>query len=38
MDSESPFGHGFSDVVRQWDWDETAAKFNTFTEQDVARV
>ena len=38
MSSESKFGHGFSDIVRQWDWDETAAKFDTFTERDVLRV
>lgn len=38
MSSDSRFGHGFSDVVRQWDWDETASRFETFTSRDVERV
>ena len=38
MSSEPRFGHGFSEVVRQWDWDETASRFDTFTERDVLRV
>lgn len=38
MSSDSRFGHGFSDVVRQWDWDETASRFDTFTSRDVERV
>lgn len=38
MSSDSRFGHGFSDVVRQWDWDETTSQFATFTERDVERV
>lgn len=35
---KSPFGHGFADVVDRWDWDETTARFATFTDADARYV
>lgn len=32
------FGHGFADIIDQYDWDETQKAFDTFTEADVRRV
>jgi 2-iminoacetate synthase len=32
------FGHGFADVIKQWDWDETIAQINATTDADVVRV
>lgn len=36
--AESPFGHGFADIIGQYSWEETAAAFPRFTEADVRRV
>lgn len=35
---EAPFGHGFADIIDQYDWDSTAKAFASFTEADVRRV
>jgi 2-iminoacetate synthase len=38
-DKKEPFyGHGFADVIQQWDWDETVAQINATTDADVVRV
>ena len=29
------FGHGFADVIGQWPWEETMARFSGFTDADV---
>lgn len=34
----SVFGNGFADVIDQWNWDDTAARFWTFTAEDVKAV
>ncbi|MDE6267920.1 MAG: 2-iminoacetate synthase ThiH [Muribaculaceae bacterium] len=34
----NPFGHGFADVIGQWDWDETVAAVDATTSADVERV
>lgn len=36
--AESPFGHGFADIIDSYSWEETAAAFPRFTEADVRRV
>lgn len=36
--ADAPFGHGFSDVVDDWDWDETTTRFAGFTDRDVTAV
>ncbi len=36
--STSVFGNGFADVIGQWSWDETAARFGTFKAEDVKAV
>jgi 2-iminoacetate synthase len=38
INTESLFGHGFADVIKQWDWDETIAQVNATTDADVVRV
>lgn len=35
---QNPFGHGFADVIGQWDWDETVAAVDATTTADVERV
>lgn len=35
---ENPFGHGFADIIDQWDWDETVAAIDATTAADVERV
>lgn len=35
---ESVFGHGFADIVDQYDWDQTIADIAATTEADVRRV
>lgn len=35
---EPVFGHGFADVIGQWDWDETGRQILATTEADVRRV
>jgi 2-iminoacetate synthase len=32
------YGHGFADVIGQWDWDETVRTIQSATEADVLRV
>ena len=32
------FGHGFADIIDQWDWDETVALVENATEAEVIRV
>lgn len=34
----SRFGHGFADVIGQWPWEETMARFSGFTDADVRAV
>lgn len=34
----SVFGHGFADIIDEYDWDATAAAFAEFTDTDVRRV
>lgn len=36
--SENIFGHGFADVIGQYDWDETLAMVTNATDADVRRV
>lgn len=36
--SENIFGHGFADVIGQYDWDETLAMVANATDADVRRV
>lgn len=36
--NQNPFGHGFADVIGQWDWDETVAAVDATTTADVERV
>lgn len=36
--AEHPFGHGFSDVIDSYSWDETTAHIASATEADVCRV
>lgn len=36
--NESPFGHGFADIIDTWDWDETVAAVEAATPADVERV
>jgi 2-iminoacetate synthase len=38
INTESLFGHGFADVIKQWDWDETIAQVHATTDADVVRV
>lgn len=35
---ESPWGHGFADIIDQWDWDETGRQIMASTDEDVRRV
>lgn len=35
---ESPWGHGFADVIDQWPWDETTEQIMRTTADDVRRV
>lgn len=35
---QSPWGHGFADIIDQWDWNETTDKIMSSTEDDVRRV
>ena len=35
---ESPWGHGFADIIDQWDWDETTERIMNSTGEDVKRV
>lgn len=35
---DAVFGHGFADVIDQYDWDETLSLVTTATETDVRRV
>lgn len=35
---DSIFGHGFADIIGQWDWDETVAMVENATEADVRRA
>lgn len=37
-DKENIFGHGFADIIGQWDWDETVSLVYEATEKDVRRV
>lgn len=37
-DVTSVFGHGFAEVIGQWDWDETVHLVTDATEEDVQRV
>lgn len=37
-DKESVFGHGFADIIDQYDWDETVDLVANATESDVRRV
>lgn len=32
------FGHGFADIIDQWDWDETIETVERATDSDVRRV
>ena len=36
--NQSPWGHGFADIIDQWDWNETTDKIMSSTEDDVRRV
>lgn len=36
--SESPFGHGFADIIDSYDWDETVAAIDNMTDADVQRA
>lgn len=36
--SENIFGHGFADVIGEYDWDETVHRVETASEADVRRV
>lgn len=35
---ESPWGHGFADIIDQWSWDETTEQIMRTTTDDVRRV
>ena len=35
---EKPFGHGFADVIDQYDWDATVAAIDATTPDDVRRA
>lgn len=35
---KSPFGHGFADIIDQWDWQETINDIEAATTADVDRV
>lgn len=35
---ESPWGHGFADIIDQWSWDETTEHIMRTTANDVRRV
>ena len=35
---QSPWGHGFADIIDQWDWDETTDRIMSSTEDDVRRI
>lgn len=35
---DAPFGHGFADIIDQWDWDETVALVENASDADVRRV
>ncbi|MBO4964798.1 MAG: 2-iminoacetate synthase ThiH [Muribaculaceae bacterium] len=37
-DKNSVFGHGFADVIDQWDWEETVSLVENATDDDVRRV
>ena len=37
--SESPWGHGFADVIDElYSWDDTVAAIEAMTDDDVARA
>ena len=36
--NQSPWGHGFADIIDQWDWNETTDRIMSSTEDDVRRV
>ena len=36
--NQSPCGHGFADIIDQWDWNETTDRIMSSTEDDVRRV
>ena len=36
--NQSPWGHGFADIIDQWNWNETTDKIMSSTEDDVRRV
>lgn len=36
--NNNPWGHGFADVIGQWDWDETIAQIARVTDADVRFV
>ncbi|MBP3298116.1 MAG: 2-iminoacetate synthase ThiH [Muribaculaceae bacterium] len=35
---ENPFGHGFADVIDNYDWDETVAAINNMSDTDVRKA
>lgn len=35
---QSPFGHGFADIIDQWDWQQTIDQVESATAADVERV
>ena len=37
-DINSPWGHGFADVISQYSWEDTESKIYASTEEDVRRV
>ena len=36
--NQSPWGHGFADIIDRWDWNETTDQIMSSTEDDVRRV
>lgn len=37
-DRDAIFGHGFADIIDQWDWDDTVALVENASDEDVRRV
>ena len=35
---DTPWGHGFADIIGQWDWDETGRRIQSTTREDAERV